>query len=358
MTDKKMNILICSGGTGGHIIPALAVANELINKGHNIHWLGTKKDLEAYIIPKTNIPISYISIGGFRRKDFFTKLMGPFNLVFALLQSIRILIKLKPDLVLGMGGFVAGPGGFAAWLLRIPLIIHEQNAVSGGTNRILARFAKKVLEGFPNSFHKNINAEFTGNPVRRDFLELPPPTTRFAGRSNERLKLLIVGGSRGALALNQYIPKTLRMLGDANLEVWHQTGLTHLEPTQKLYKTVTIPHKVEPFIDNMAAAYAWADLVICRAGALTIAELTAAGVGSILIPYPYAVDDHQTKNAKYLSDAGAAIIIQQRDLTVEKLCELLNTFIKERSRLIVMAQAAYNKANPQSLDKVVSYCLA
>ena len=358
MNKANTKILICAGGTGGHIIPGLAIAHELMAREYSVHWLGTKDGQEAQLVPNTGIPISYITISGLRGKRWFTPFIIQFKIIIAVFQSIKILLKLKPALVIGMGGFVAGPGGFAAWLLRIPLIIHEQNAIAGTTNRILARFAKKILEGFPNSFPNFKDVQHTGNPIRTDFLNVLPPKMRFTDKATAKLKLLVIGGSRGALALNQCVPLALQKCSSSTIEVWHQTGQNHLENTLALYQQVQVTSKVVPFINNMVEAYVWADLVVCRAGAITIAELAATGVGSILVPFPHAIDDHQTKNAEYLSRAGAAILVLQHDLTPEKLSSMLNGFIENRAKLIAMAEAARALANYKALDNVVDQCLA
>lgn len=359
-------IVMCAGGTGGHIIPALAVAKALQNKDYAIYWLGSVGGMEQRLVPSAGFPINYIAIGGLRGRDWRTLIAAPFKMIIALFQAVRILRKIKPALVIGMGGFVTGPSGLASWLLRIPLIIHEQNAIPGTSNRILASFAQKVLQGFPHSFVNLRHSVFTGNPVREELVVLEPPEVRFAKKQSTTLKLLVVGGSRGALALNQCIPKAMQQLPAAHracLEVWHQTGQDHVASTLALYKELGMQNKmVVPFIDNMAEAYRWADLVICRAGALTIAELAAVGIGSILVPFPFAIDDHQTKNAQYLSNAGAAITIQQKDLTPSKLASLMQEFITDvvevrRAKIIAMAQTAYTLGNREALQKVVNECV-
>jgi UDP-N-acetylglucosamine--N-acetylmuramyl-(pentapeptide) pyrophosphoryl-undecaprenol N-acetylglucosamine transferase len=357
MNKRNSTILICAGGTGGHVIPALAVANSLRNQGYIVHWLGTKAGLETKLVSNSSIPISYISISGLRGGNWLTVLVTPFKVIIALIQSMKILLKLRPALVIGMGGFVTGPSGLAAWLLRIPLIIHEQNAIPGTTNRILAKLANKVLEGFPNSFTKFKHILFTGNPIRNEFLNLPPPTIRFANNKATKLKLLVVGGSRGALAINECIPYALQQCFPSTLDVWHQTGQNHLDKTIAIYQQVAVTARVVPFIDDMVEAYAWADLVVCRAGAITIAEIAAAGIASVLVPFPFATDDHQTKNAEYLRAAAAAIIIPQRELTAAKLAAILQDFINNRDKLITMGQAAYNLANRNALNNVVKQCL-
>jgi UDP-N-acetylglucosamine--N-acetylmuramyl-(pentapeptide) pyrophosphoryl-undecaprenol N-acetylglucosamine transferase len=262
------------------------------------------------------------------------------------------MLRQRPVVVLGMGGFVTGPGGLMTWLLRKPLVIHEQNAIAGLTNRLLAPLAQRVLEAFPGTFHgKHIT--HTGNPVRRAIADLPIPEQRFAARSGV-LRLLVLGGSLGARALNEVVPAALAQLS-SRPEVWHQTGSRNLDETLEHYRAAAVTARVEPFIEDMAAAYGWADLVVCRAGALTVAELAAAGVGAVLVPYPYAVDDHQTRNAAYLSDAGAAVVIQQAEFTRERMCELW-TSLADRARLLAMAQAARGLAQPQAAATVAALC--
>jgi len=349
------SIMIMAGGTGGHVFPALAVAKELQQDGFDVVWLGTHKGLEAEVIPKNNIPIEWITIGGLRGKGIMTLLSAPFKLTVACWQARRAMAKWRPVLVLGMGGFVTGPGGFVAWLRRVPLLIHEQNAIAGLTNRLLSRFAVRVLQAFPNTFpgRKIID---TGNPVRREIAAITEPKQRFAGRSGPT-RLLVLGGSLGARALNETLPQALPMFADGGRpEVWHQTGKKMLDETNRAYQTAGVQAKVVPFIHDMAEALAWADLVVCRAGALTLSELTAAGVGAILVPFPYAVDDHQTANAKHLAQAGAAVIFQQRDMTAKGLFEKLRELMQSRRQLLAMASAARSLAAPQATQTVVRYC--
>lgn len=360
-----MRILIMAGGTGGHIFPALAVAKRLQQQGHTVHWLGAIGGMEAGITTTNAIPIHFIAIGGIRGKGLATKLLAPLRLSVALLQSMAVIFKFKPDVVLGMGGYVTGPAGLAAWLLRKRLVIHEQNAIAGMTNQILARFSSRVLEGFPHSFPNKIAAQLTGNPVREDFAKLLAPEKRTPRAGNAALKILIIGGSGGARTLNTTLPQVLSTWpADKQKPVlWHQAGKKQLSDAKLAYKSNNIDLaassvKLVDFIQDMPNAFMWADIVVCRAGALTIAEIAAAGVASILIPYPYAVDDHQTKNAEYLAQANAAVIIQERDLTTDKLSALLLDFTDNPQKLTTMAQAAYKLAQPQALDLVVASCVA
>lgn len=365
-----MRVLIMAGGTGGHIFPALAVAKRLIQTGHDVRWLGTKNSMEATITRENSIPIYFVNISGLRGKGIARKLLAPFVLSVALLQSLLVIFKYKPDLVLGMGGYVTGPAGIAAWLLRKRLVIHEQNAIAGMTNQILAKFSQVVLEGFPNSFPNDISAQHTGNPVRDDFYKLLPPEKRVAKNANAGLKILVLGGSGGAQALNNILPQVLANWDKpTKLTVWHQAGAKHVNNAKQAYNSVGINAEINTlvssktniklvdFIQDIPNAYAWADLVICRAGALTVAEIAAAGVASILIPFPYAVDDHQTKNAQYLVKAGAALILPERDLTADQLRNILEDLADNPSKLLSMAQSARKVAKPEALDKVVACCL-
>jgi len=341
-----------AGGTGGHVFPALAVADELRSRGVQVAWLGTRKGIEADVVPKAGIDIWYINVAGLRGKGAAGWLMAPFKLLLALWQGVSVLKTLKPSVVLGMGGFVTGPGGVAAWLLRRPLLIHEQNAIAGFTNKMLVPFATKVLEAFPGAL-PSAKTVHTGNPVRT---AIGAEHKKPAAGEKQTIHLLVVGGSLGAKALNEVVPNALAQLSvEQRPRVWHQTGKKNIDETVQLYKSKNVEAKVEAFIDNMAAAYDWADLVLCRAGALTVAELAIAGVPSILVPYPYAVDDHQTSNAKYLVDNGAAVLVQQNELTVNRLLELLTELDLER--LNKMAAAAGKLALPDATKKVADLCL-
>ncbi|MEJ2529147.1 MAG: undecaprenyldiphospho-muramoylpentapeptide beta-N-acetylglucosaminyltransferase [Gammaproteobacteria bacterium] len=351
-----LRILIMAGGTGGHVFPALAVARELRERGHEVSWLGTQRGLEAELVPQAGFPIDYISIAGLRGKGLTGWLLAPWRLSVALFQALAILRRRRPAMVLGMGGFVTGPGGVMAKMFRIPLIIHEQNAVPGMTNRLLSRIANQILESFPGSFDGGKRDSLVGNPVRADIWQLPEPERRMKHRGDP-LHLLILGGSLGAQALNENVPAALGKLDPAlQLEVRHQAGRGKDVTTLLAYKSAGIDAQVVPFISNMAEAYSWADLVICRAGALTISELAAAGVGSILVPYPYAVDDHQTLNASYLADAGAALLIPESTLGPAALAGILKELLGDRGKLLQMAQTARHLAKPMATLDVADIC--
>ncbi|MCF6235220.1 MAG: undecaprenyldiphospho-muramoylpentapeptide beta-N-acetylglucosaminyltransferase [Gammaproteobacteria bacterium] len=351
-----MRILIMAGGTGGHVFPALAVANELRAQGAEIIWMGTRSGLEAQIVPKAGIQIEWVSISGLRGKGLFSLVLAPFRLLIALSQALKILMYHRPMVVLGMGGFVAGPGGLVAWLLRKPLVIHEQNAVAGMTNRLLAHVATKVVTAFPDVLPDAIHL---GNPVRAEISRLPEPKKRFENREGA-LRLLVIGGSLGAAIFNEVVPAALALLakeqgGDVpSIDVWHQAGSRNIEEAQSQYRKMNVKGRIEAFIDDMAAAYAWADVVLCRAGALTVSELAAAGVASILVPYPYAVDDHQTHNANYLVSAGGGKLLPQNQLSSERLCQLIGSL--DRVELLEMAQTARNMAKLDATQSVASLC--
>lgn len=347
-------VLIMAGGTGGHILPALAVARLLRERGIPVLWLGSRGGMEARMAPESGFELAEVEIGGVRGKGWGTRLAAPWRLLKAVLQAMTIMRAHRPRLVLGFGGFVAGPGGLAARALGIPLVIHEQNAIAGLTNRVLARLARRVLAGYPGAFAQG--AEVIGNPVRPEIAALPPPDERMAGRQGP-LRLLVVGGSLGARALNETVPQALALLAPSERpEVWHQAGGKMLEEAHAAYGKAGVAARVEPFIADMAAAYGWADLVLCRAGALTVAELAAAGVGSLLVPFPHAVDDHQTHNAAVLADAGAAEIIQQHALTAGRLAERLRALGKDRARLVEMARRARAQARPDAAERVLALC--
>ena len=351
-------ILIMAGGTGGHVFPALAIADYIRQKGIPLFWLGTKKGLEARIVPEKGYQLLTITISGLRGKGLFKWIQAPILITVALLQAIIILVRLRPAVVLGMGGFVSGPGGLAAWLMRIPLCIHEQNAIAGLTNRLLAPLAHSVLEAFPNTFPKKFLANVTGNPVRSEICNITVPEKRIRTDDDLPMRLLVLGGSQGARKLNQVIPQMLMELNSSvRLEVRHQTGAQHFAEAETAYRSLNINVKLEAFIENMAEAYAWADIVICRSGALTIAELAAAGVASILVPFPYAVDDHQTANARFLVDAEAAILIRESDLNSDSLGRLLNDLYSTRQRLLIMAKNARQLARTEATKDVAETCL-
>lgn len=354
-------VLIMAGGTGGHVFPALAVAHRLRAQGVEVTWLGTRRGLEARLVPAAGFPIEYISVSGLRGRGLAGWVLAPLRLSRALLQALGICRRQRPGAVLGLGGFVTGPGGVAAWLLRRPLVIHEQNAVAGLTNRLLAHLARRVLEAFPGSFPAGIDTTVTGNPVRDEILALPEPAQRFAERAdrNAPLRLLVIGGSLGAQALNETLPAALASLAaEQRPEVWHQAGRDKDARARQAYADCGIEARVDPFIADMAGAYAWADLVICRAGALTVSELAAVGLGAILVPYPHAVDDHQTRNALYLSEAGAARLILQNELTPDRLGQVLKELLQGgREGLLEMAGKARRLARPDATDAVARTCL-
>ena len=354
---QASSIMIMAGGTGGHIYPALAVADYLKKQGHAIHWLGTDVGLEARLVPEHGYPLLTIQVSALRGKGWLKKILAPCLVSRAIFQSLCLFIKHKPKAVLGMGGFASGPGGIAAWLLRIPLLLHEQNAIAGLTNKMLKPFANVVMQAFPATFKKTPNVYTTGNPVREAILSVKPPGLRFNERT-EKYNLLIVGGSLGAKRLNEIVPLALAELKDeVNLTVRHQSGEKHLDATREKYEESGIDVILSSYIDNMAEAYAWADLVLCRAGAMTIAELSAIGVASILIPFPYAVDDHQTANARYLSDEACALLIQEADLSVEKLSQAIADLCTSRAELLRIANKARTLSRSQATETVASLCL-
>ena len=349
------HVLIMAGGTGGHVFPALAVAKALIERGARVSWLGTEAGIEARLVPANDLELHTIDVAGLRGKGALSWFVAPLRLARAYLQALGVVRKLAPQLVVGMGGFASGPGGLAARLSGRPLLIHEQNAAPGLTNRLLARIANTVLQAFPETFSGD-KARSVGNPVRREILDLPAPAERFAER-DDAIRLLVLGGSGGALAINERVPAALAKLApDTRPQVRHQAGRT-LEQAEAAYAAADVGADVSAFIDDMAAAYAWADVVICRSGALTVAELAAAGVGALLVPYPYAVDDHQRANGAYLVNAGAATLIDQSALTVDRLADEIAHLCADRAALLQRAEAARAVAWPNSTDDIVAACL-
>ncbi|GAB4507292.1 MAG: undecaprenyldiphospho-muramoylpentapeptide beta-N-acetylglucosaminyltransferase [Sulfuricaulis sp.] len=350
-------VLIMAGGTGGHVFPGLAVARRLLEKRVQVVWLGTRRGLEAHAVPASGLAIEmeWLTIQGVRRKGWLRWLLFPFTLVYAMAQAFRVLRRRKPDVVLSLGGFVAGPGGLMAWLTRTPLLIHEQNAIPGMTNKWLAPLADQVLSGFPNAFGRHLVARPVGNPVRDEIAALPAPEERLASRRG-RLRLLVIGGSQGARIFNDVVPDAVQELSaDIRPEIWHQCGRNAAESVQRAYGDV--PAKVAEFIDDMAQAYAWADVVLCRAGAMTIAEIAASGSAAILVPYLYAVDDHQTANARFLSERDAAVLIPPAEFNNARLCELLTGFTGNRELILKMAQAARHLAVTDAAEAVANICL-
>lgn len=361
MKDSK-KILIIAGGTGGHVMPALAVAEFLRENHIQLHWIGTATGMEATWVPRAGIPISYIDIQGLRGKRWTSWLFAPWRLAKAFGQACRIILKEQPHAVLSMGGYVAGPGALAAWIMRKPVLIHEQNAVAGWTNRILATIASRIMVAFPGVFSTHPQkVRRTGNPIRQAILAVgADPHIRFQKQQSDGrpLNLLIVGGSQGALKLNEVIPKALLLIEPIKRPIIvHQTGKTHLKTTLENYEKCGIKAEVTDFIEDMAKAYEKADIVICRSGALTIAELTAVGVASILIPFPYAVDDHQTENAKYLSNQKAAFLLDQSELTPQTLQTLIMALIDNPKERLAMADACHQLAMPLATKNVAQNCL-
>lgn len=353
MTAAARTIMIMAGGTGGHVFPALAVALHLAERNWRIVWLGTRRGMEAKLVTNYSFDMVWISFSGMRGKGLLRWLKLPAALLLSVLQSMRAIFRHRPDVVLGMGGFTAFPGGLAAWLLRRPLLVHEQNSVAGLTNKALAPLAQKILTGFPAVLDSR-KTRWVGNPVRREITQLPVPAQRFSGRQG-RLALLVVGGSLGAQALNDAIPKALALLPQHERPiVIHQAGQNQIDALIENYRCAGVAADCKAFIEDMAAAYATCDLVICRAGALTVAELTAAGAASILVPFPYAVDDHQTFNAHFLSDHGAAFLVPQNELQPPALASLLQTLTRET--LLAMAEKARALAKPDATRVTAEEC--
>jgi len=350
-------ILVMAGGTGGHVYPALAVARAIQQQSRDVVWLGTHRGLESRIVPAAGINMEWISIRGLRRKGLLALFIAPVQLCWAFIQSLIVILRRRPAAVLGMGGFVSGPGGVAAWITRRPLVIHEQNAAAGLTNRLLARLARVVLQAFPGSFNSDVHAETVGNPVREDIAAVPGPEARYPDRQGP-LRLLVLGGSQGALALNRTVPAALALLPDEiRPVVRHQCGTATLDTARDAYADSDINVELVPFIEDMASAYAWADLVVCRAGALTVAELCAVGLPALFIPYPSAVDDHQTANATPMAQAGAASIIQEQDLSDESLAGELRRWLTSRDELLGRARKSRQLAQPQALRRITELCL-
>ncbi len=354
---SRRPILVMAGGTGGHVYPALAVARALEAHSQQIVWLGTHRGLESKVVPAAGIDIEWISVRGLRRKGVVALVVAPFQLLWALIQALTVILRRRPAAVLGMGGFVSGPGGLAAWLTRRPLVIHEQNAAAGLTNRLLARLARVVLQAFPGSFNSRVNAETVGNPVREDIAAVAPPLQRFATRQGP-LRLLVLGGSQGALALNKTVPASLALLDPAERPiVKHQCGSLTLETARAAYAEHDVEVELLPFIEDMAAVYGWADLVVCRAGALTVAELCAVGLPALFVPYPAAVDDHQTANARPMADADAGVIIDESMLSPEVLAGQLRDWLTTRDELMHKADKARGLAKPRALSRITELCL-
>lgn len=353
----KGDVLIMAGGTGGHVFPGLALAAEMIKRGHQVQWLGTKNGIESRLVPAAGIPLHFIPVRGVRGKSLTTLLAAPANILKSIFEALSVIKRIKPSVVVGLGGFVSGPGGIAAKILGIPLVLHEQNAVAGTTNRLLARIATKVLTAFPNNLK---GAQCIGNPVRESIEQLPSPEERLGNR-NGCVRVLVVGGSRGALAINKLLPQVFRDIEiGCELEVWHQAGegkdAETIEAYEYLNEKGNVAVKVTAFIDDMSEALAWADFVICRSGALTVSELAAAGLGSVLIPFPYAIDDHQTENANVLVAAGAAIVQQEKETSVDKMKDVLMAILPNRNVLVDMAVKARSVSMPSAAKVFADVC--
>lgn len=354
MTIPAMKILIMAGGTGGHVYPALAVANELKSRGHDICWMGAPDSFEARVVPAAGFPLEPIRVSGLRGKGALRLLMAPLLILRAMLQASAALSRVRPAVVLGMGGFAAGPGGLAARLRGLPLVIHEQNAAAGLTNRALAKIASRVLEAFPHTF---AGALTVGNPVRAPIRAMQEPAARYAGRTGA-MRLLVIGGSQGARALNEKMADAIALLPAVQRpEIRHQGGRT-VDVARDAYARAQVNASVEPFIEDMAQAFGWADLVVCRAGASTVAELAAAGVPSVLVPFPAAVDDHQTRNAEHLVRAGAAELLAEKNFTAQKMAGVLQRLLADRAPLLAMARAARGCDAPGAESRIADAVLA
>jgi len=360
MSASSPLVLMMAGGTGGHVYPALAVATQLLEKGFRVQWVGTARGLEHRIVPAAGIKLHCLAVRGVRGKNPLWKLLALVSLVFSSAQALWLILRLSPKCVVGLGGYAAGPAGMAAWFFRKPLVIHEQNAVAGTTNRMLAPFARRILAGFPGAFASDINYTVVGNPVRRELLNRGSES--LYGYTGQRpLRLLILGGSLGAKPINDLLPEVvLRLLNEsaaANIEVRHQCGEAHAMAVSEAYgKSVNDKVQVQAFIEDMAGAYSWSDLVLCRAGALTISELAIMGLPAILVPLPHAIDDHQTFNARSLSDRGAAILMPQGEMTSESLLTTLRGFLANPGQLSAMAAASSSAANPDATMRVCDVC--
>lgn len=350
------SVVVMAGGTGGHVFPALAVARALQAQGVRIHWLGTKAGIEADLVPKAGFDITYLDVGGLRGNGLKPLLKAPTKLLRAVWKATRVFSSVNADAVIGLGGYVTGPGGLAARLSGLPLYIHEQNAIAGFTNKALSKFATQVLQAFPDAFEPCEKVTWAGNPVRDEIATLAQPNARYAARRGP-LRVLVLGGSLGAVALNELVPAAFAELPEAQRPVIrHQAGRKHADKAAEVYRKLGVQADILPFIDDMAAVYDWADLVICRSGALTVSEIAAAGVASILIPFPHAVDDHQTANARFLSDIGAARLFQQRDLTPAAFAVTLAELL-DRKTLQQMAEKARTLAKPDATALVVNAIL-
>lgn len=354
--SRDKTFLIMAGGTGGHVYPALATATKLIQQKDKVIWLGSVGGMEEQVVSAAGIRFYGVSVKGVRGKGVLKKVLAPISVIWAVIQALQIIVKVKPDVVLGMGGFASGPGGLAARLLGKPLVIHEQNAAAGMTNRILSKFATTVMTAFPGAFSDDVTVKQTGNPLREAIVDIYYQPKVDIPR-HRKINLLILGGSLGAQGLNLGVPAALAKVEESlRPNVWHQTGKNKAAEAKSAYQDLNADVKVSEFITDMAEAYRWADFVICRAGALTISELCTVGLGAILVPYPFAVDDHQTKNAKSMSEAGAAWLLPQQELTAVSLAEILTPLLSKRERISILSEAAHKLGQPDATEKVVAEC--
>jgi len=350
-------VLIMAGGTGGHIFPGLAVADSLRHQGVEVRWLGARGGMECEKVPAAGIPLDLVDISGLRGKGVSRWILMPWLLARAVVQAFRTLGKSRPACAISFGGYAAGPGGLAARLRGIPLLVHEQNRIPGMTNRVLARLSRCVLQAFPGTWADSLKPETCGNPVREPVATLKTPESRMAGRQGP-IRILVTGGSQGAQALNRIVPAALElMMRTFEFEVRHQAGKGRASETAETYRSKGIKSEVTEFIEDMASAYGWADLVVCRSGALTVSELAAAGVAAVLVPFPHAVDDHQTRNAEFLAEAGAAVLMPEAGLTASSLAEVLGKQMTSRENLLDMAKKARSVAVPDAADRVAALCM-
>lgn len=355
--DEQVKIMIMAGGTGGHIFPGLAVADCIMKTGGAVCWLGAEYGLESKLVPARGIALDKLAIRGLRGKGPMAWIIAPFSILAAVIAANRLLARRQPDCVISMGGYAAGPGGVAAWLRRIPLVVHEQNRRPGLTNRLLAKLARHVFEGFPGTFQASGKVTTSGNPVRAGICRIAAPGARFPGREGP-VRILVLGGSQGAQTLNRLLPEAIAMVeARTGIEVRHQAGKGHAAMTRARYQEHGLDCDVCEFIDDMVAAYSWADLVVCRAGALTVSEVAVAGLAALFIPFPAAVDDHQTHNASVLAERGGARILQESELTANGLSQALAVLCGNRGKLLQMAEASRSQALPHAAEQVASYCM-
>lgn len=356
MNAAKREVLIMAGGTGGHIFPGLAVADSLRSRGIAVRWLGARGGMECHKVPGAGIALELVDISGLRGKGVVRWLVTPWKLMRAVFQAFRLMGVHRPGCAISFGGYAAGPGGLAARMKGIPLLVHEQNRIPGLTNRVLARLAARVLQAFPGTWAQQFQAETCGNPVRHTVTALQVPSTRMAEREGA-VRLLVTGGSQGARALNQVVPGAIaRLQSSPGLEIRHQAGKGRADEAARAYRGAGLVAEVTEFIEDMAAAYGWADLVVCRAGALTVSELATAGVAAVLVPFPHAVDDHQTRNAEFLVEAGGAVLLPEIRLNAATLAATLDPLVTNREKLVAMAENARSVAVPDSADRVARLC--